>query len=213
MHLRKTELACRLHYHQITRGSHRRRRTASVSSDTPHGSLKLLLDHSQHSVDDKANVAMGESPERDSPNSYASTGSAPRCSNTGVSPRRIRHTVPSSELTSIPLQETPKSNGWLRINTASDPANRSSAVDIDRLRAIYEAHCAPFWASIAVEYGSNMCSVQLEDIWRQNISTVQPPTPSEGGSCLSQPALESSPPSSCHPTSAVERVKGFSPIC
>lgn len=32
-HLKKTELACRLHYHQLSHGSHRRKRTASVSSN------------------------------------------------------------------------------------------------------------------------------------------------------------------------------------
>src|SRR5438034_7402667 len=31
-HLRKTELACRLHYHQMSYGSNRRRRTESMSS-------------------------------------------------------------------------------------------------------------------------------------------------------------------------------------
>ncbi|KAJ4351946.1 uncharacterized protein N0V89_007291 [Didymosphaeria variabile] len=33
-HLKKTELACRLHYHQLSHGSHRRKRTSSVSSAT-----------------------------------------------------------------------------------------------------------------------------------------------------------------------------------
>lgn len=33
-HLKKTELACRLHYHQLSHGSNRRRRTASVSSSS-----------------------------------------------------------------------------------------------------------------------------------------------------------------------------------
>src|SRR5271155_4079965 len=31
-HLKKTELACRLHYHQLSHGSNRRKRTTSVSS-------------------------------------------------------------------------------------------------------------------------------------------------------------------------------------
>ncbi|OJD40391.1 uncharacterized protein BKCO1_1000259 [Diplodia corticola] len=33
-HLKKTELACRLHYHQLSHGSHRRKRNASISSTT-----------------------------------------------------------------------------------------------------------------------------------------------------------------------------------
>src|SRR3954470_5708001 len=31
-HLKKTELACRLHYHQLSHGSNRRKRTTSISS-------------------------------------------------------------------------------------------------------------------------------------------------------------------------------------
>ncbi|OBT59044.1 hypothetical protein VE04_01045 [Pseudogymnoascus sp. 24MN13] len=34
-HLKKTELACRLHYHQLSHGSNRRKRTASIPS-APH---------------------------------------------------------------------------------------------------------------------------------------------------------------------------------
>ncbi|KUI61977.1 hypothetical protein VP1G_09125 [Cytospora mali] len=33
-HLKKTELACRLHYHQLSQGSNRRRRTTSISSSS-----------------------------------------------------------------------------------------------------------------------------------------------------------------------------------
>ncbi|KAK5994405.1 hypothetical protein PT974_04879 [Cladobotryum mycophilum] len=35
-HLKKTELACRLHYHQLTHGSGRRKRSASLSSRSDH---------------------------------------------------------------------------------------------------------------------------------------------------------------------------------
>ncbi|KAH7041594.1 uncharacterized protein B0I36DRAFT_234396 [Microdochium trichocladiopsis] len=40
-HLKKTELACRLHYHQLSHGSNRRRRTASVSSSSSNHSPVL----------------------------------------------------------------------------------------------------------------------------------------------------------------------------
>ncbi|KXJ88689.1 hypothetical protein Micbo1qcDRAFT_166127 [Microdochium bolleyi] len=40
-HLKKTELACRLHYHQLSHGSNRRRRTASVSSSSSNPSPVL----------------------------------------------------------------------------------------------------------------------------------------------------------------------------
>jgi hypothetical protein len=34
-YLKKTELACRLHYHQLSHGSNRRRRTNSLNSSSP----------------------------------------------------------------------------------------------------------------------------------------------------------------------------------
>ena len=44
-HLKKTELACRLHYHQLSHGSNRRKRTASVSS----GSSSATTGQGSHS--------------------------------------------------------------------------------------------------------------------------------------------------------------------
>ncbi|KAH8653830.1 hypothetical protein BX600DRAFT_86408 [Xylariales sp. PMI_506] len=41
-HLKKTELACRLHYHQLSHGSNRRKRTASVSSGSSAGHSPIL---------------------------------------------------------------------------------------------------------------------------------------------------------------------------
>lgn len=38
-HLKKTELACRLHYHQLSQGGNRRRRTTSISSSSSFSSL------------------------------------------------------------------------------------------------------------------------------------------------------------------------------
>ncbi|KAH9886173.1 hypothetical protein F4778DRAFT_485025 [Xylariomycetidae sp. FL2044] len=41
-HLKKTELACRLHYHQLSHGSNRRKRTTSVSSASSSGHSPIL---------------------------------------------------------------------------------------------------------------------------------------------------------------------------
>lgn len=41
-HLKKTELACRLHYHQLSHGSNRRKRTTSVSSGSSSGHSPIL---------------------------------------------------------------------------------------------------------------------------------------------------------------------------
>ncbi|TPX18398.1 uncharacterized protein E0L32_011700 [Thyridium curvatum] len=42
-HLKKTELACRLHYHQLSHGSNRRKRTTSVSSGSSTSGLSPTL--------------------------------------------------------------------------------------------------------------------------------------------------------------------------
>ena len=42
-HLKKTELACRLHYHQLSHGSNRRKRTTSVSSGSSTGGHSPIL--------------------------------------------------------------------------------------------------------------------------------------------------------------------------
>ncbi|EFX05193.1 hypothetical protein CMQ_7755 [Grosmannia clavigera kw1407] len=42
-HLKKTELACRLHYHQLSHGSNRRKRTTSVSSASSGGCHSPIL--------------------------------------------------------------------------------------------------------------------------------------------------------------------------
>ena len=42
-HLKKTELACRLHYHQLSHGSNRRKRTTSMSSGSSSGGHSPIL--------------------------------------------------------------------------------------------------------------------------------------------------------------------------
>lgn len=54
-HLKKTELACRLHYHQLSHGSHRRKRTSSVSSSAScssngTSSAYAMMDHDAYST-------------------------------------------------------------------------------------------------------------------------------------------------------------------
>ncbi|KAJ2972415.1 hypothetical protein NQ176_g7172 [Zarea fungicola] len=47
-HLNKTELACRLHYHQLSHGSSRRKRTASTSSGSDQSPVMTALTPSPH---------------------------------------------------------------------------------------------------------------------------------------------------------------------
>jgi hypothetical protein len=52
-----------------------------------------------------------------------------------------------------------------------------SNIDKDRLRHIYEAHRASFWAVIAAEYGEGASPILLEETWRRGIVINAPPTP------------------------------------
>lgn len=185
--LKKTELACRLHYHQISHGSHRRRRTSSVSSNISSCSISHGSSLFQCSP-------MSEQKECTTPES--SRHGSPATHRIGSSSPPNRHPVPSSTYNkpilpkAQPALATPRTSpqpnmhhlSGLRINTTEHILQRPSTVttiDTDRLRAIYEAHRAAFWANIAAEYGHDVSPVHLEQVWRQTCACNRPPTPPE----------------------------------
>lgn len=159
--LRKTELACRLHYHQMSCGSNRRKRATSVTSlhssasYTPGSSLQ---DHSP-----------GQSPYSVTPTTSPST-----------SPRSVPSQLTDS-LSSPPLYQGPQlpllpkpvptegrpllpsPSEWshsLRLNTelklpSASELLRSPPIDPSRLRDLYEAHRNTFWSQIANQYSPN----------------------------------------------------------
>ncbi|KAJ9636387.1 hypothetical protein H2199_008062 [Coniosporium tulheliwenetii] len=98
----------------------------------------------------------------------------------------------------------------LRINTAEHILQRPSTVtsiDTDRLRAIYEARRAAFWASIAAEYGQDVSPIHLEQVWRQTCNVARPLTPPEDGN--SHFKARPLPPLYAQPAaSASERLQG-----
>lgn len=212
-HLKKTELACRLHYHQLSHGSHRRRRNSSISSSVSSGSngqspAQYMLSH-----DDDYSMAS----RHGSPMSYTAGSPIVRPS-LMASPGRGQHKILLPKPRTLSPSQSPEPHNALRINTSDNVIHpQHQPVDTERLRAIYEARRAEFWASIAAEYGSNVSAEQLEQLWQRgspiNVG-ARPPTPdaSPDGSVLSYPTLKPSVfpyPSS----SAVEpQIKSFSPI-
>jgi hypothetical protein len=169
-HLKKTELACRLHFHQLSHGSHRRKRTSSVSSSTSCSSngtspaYAMTMDHDAYS----------QSSRHSSPMSY--TGS-PHIRSTSIttSPGRVQHKILLPKPRAFTPQSSPEPFNGLRINT--EVAHQPKVVDTDRLRAIYEARRQHFWATIAADYGTDISPAQLEEIWRNGTQGVRPPTP------------------------------------
>ena len=187
-HLKKTELACRLHYHQLSHGSHRRKRTSSVSSSTSSNSAGQSPAYAMAVDNDDY-----QSSRHGSPMSYT-TGNSPSMRSASIthSPGRNQHKILLPKPSPLTPRESPEPHNALRINTEM---HQPKVVDTDRLRAIYEARRAQFWATIAADYGANVSPAQLEEIWRTGSSGVRPPTPdaSPDGSILSNPVLKPSP--------------------
>lgn len=56
------------------------------------------------------------------------------------------------------------------------PSSSNQPVDMSRLSAVYNAHRASFWASVAADYGSGVSPTVLEQAWRGG-NTQTPITP------------------------------------
>jgi hypothetical protein len=186
-HLKKTELACRLHFHQLSHGSHRRKRTSSMSSTASSNSAghspaySMVVDRDDYSQPSR----------HGSPMSY--TGSPhTRAASIGASPGRNQHKILLPKPRPITPRDSPEPFNALRINT--EVAHQPKVVDTGRLRAIYEARRQQFWAAIAADYGADVSPAQLEEIWRSGSSAVRPPTPdaSPDGSVMQNPVLKPS---------------------
>src|ERR1700760_5095440 len=90
-HLKKTELACRLHYHQLARGNHRRKRAGSTSTAT--STVSNSSTSSGHSLPQYPLPGQGGyAPIHGSPAGYSSMspGGYPTLS---TSPPRVQHKV------------------------------------------------------------------------------------------------------------------------
>ncbi|KAF1916568.1 hypothetical protein BDU57DRAFT_236861 [Ampelomyces quisqualis] len=187
-HLKKTELACRLHFHQLSHGSHRRKRTSSVSSATSCSSAgqspayAMAIDHDAYS----------QSSRHSSPMSYTGSPHVRSISAT-ASPGRAQHKILLPKPRTITPQGSPEPFNGLRINT--EVAHQPKVVDTDRLRSIYEARRNHFWATVAADYGADVSPAHLEEIWRNSSGAVRPPTPeaSPDGSVMHNPLLKPSP--------------------
>ena len=221
-HLKKTELACRLHFHQLSHGSNRRKRTTSLSS---HGSpptrgvvptpVRELDAAPSRSVSPAMSTYSYSSTSPNAiqlPNIMSATASAntsPRLPSILPKPAAMMglpalsgsasrstspapsHTYPSSlhpHSATSGYRSTPtSSHGSLRLDcSALPPPPRSTAtpvlysssqpVDMSRLNAVYNAHRASFWASVAADYGNGVSPTALEQAWRGG-RTQSPTTP------------------------------------
>lgn len=188
-HLRKTELACRLHYHQMSYGTNRRKRTGSVSS-TASSSYKPVLGACEGSREQTPYTYLSP---------VASPPSSPEPSNKQMSgfsdnsqqPRAHVPILPKPNMSPLQsLRSTPPDlNKSLRLDTSFTESQKyyhypqyQNQIDPARLRALYESHSASFWSVIASEYSQNspFSGHQLEDAFFRTVipsESARPPSP------------------------------------
>lgn len=225
-HLKKTELACRLHFHQLSHGSNRRKRTTSLSS---HGSnqsppMRGAVPSPARELDAAPSRSVSPagstySYSSTSPNAIQLPSIMSATSSATTSPRlpailpkpaamslglpaisgsasRSTSPAPSHTYTSSlhphsatsGYRSTPtSSHGSLRLDCSALPPpptlaatpvpfSSSQPVDMSRLSAVYNAHRASFWASVAADYGNGVSPTVLEQAWRGG-NTQTPITP------------------------------------
>ncbi|KAI1143717.1 hypothetical protein F5Y05DRAFT_4082 [Hypoxylon sp. FL0543] len=204
-HLKKTELACRLHYHQLSHGSNRRKRTTSVSSgsSTSHSPIMPATVPSpiqegshDHSPPMSASVHDPDSPSYTTsmqlPSIITGANASPRLPAILPKPTSITLSTAApviSSTYSAPVSDATRSlapspfpnpspigqTPVLRLDCSLPPP--SAHVDIPRLQSLYSAHRSSFWNAIAAEYGSGISPIVLEQAWKASIIAMGGQTP------------------------------------
>jgi hypothetical protein len=196
-HLNKTELACRLHYHQLSFGTKRRqgrRRTSSVSSARSSAS-----NHSHH---DNANLLAHQRPlpQLSPPASPPHRAVASRSQSPQQYPSMSHSYYQQAALhqqqgaNTVPILPKPvcstgaqpghpavARNNALRLITSDvDRYEERNRIDKSRLGRIYDAHRGQFWAAVARDYGENVPPHVLEGYWWRSTATGGAPAGAAG---------------------------------
>jgi hypothetical protein len=226
-HLRKTELACRLHFHQMSYGAARRKRTGSMSST---GSANYTPISAIRDSSPEHTPFTNLSPVASPPSSPESTHSKP----TYISASPNQQQRPHIPILPKPVPSPPHQysgppgdfNKSLRLDTYNlspklhhyqAPVNQhhSQAIDQNRLRTIYAAHRISFWSQIATEYGSSFSPSQLEEAFLSagpSLRGTSPPTPGPSPQSAGSSAAGLTASFSAPALTALEGKGGFSAI-
>lgn len=205
-HLKKTELACRLHYHQLSHGSNRRKRTTSVSSGSSAGHSPILpavipapiQESSSREITPPGSAGSygPDSPRQQTsvqlPSIMGRPSTSPHLPAILPKPTTIRSaTTISSSPSGFPTthsdslrnlgpsafpQPPPISQGPALRLDCSLPPP-STHVDILRLQSIYTTHRSSFWSAIAAEYGGGVSPIVLEQAWKASMFSAGNQTP------------------------------------
>lgn len=179
--LKKTELACRLHYHQLSFGSKSRRHAASVPGHS--------YERSSISPPSRMNQ-----PTTQLPLPSFSPPASPDNGDYRMQPIHSDSSALHKPLLPKPIlspQRSAQDGRHLKLVTENvDSLHKRHHVDIARLDRIYEAHRLHFWSTVARSYGCNLSPSTLEDAWRRAHAmsgSHYPPTP-RGSPLSSHPA-------------------------
>ena len=185
-HLDKTELACRLHYHQLSHGGNRRKRTNSLSSNSSDKSATSPAQTPTSAVDPSRQRS--STPSRLSP--ISSTGAIQKLSANVHSKIKGKPLLPKPADGSTPARNkpSPAKAKQLRCDTAS--------IDRERLARIIEVQNKQFWGAVAAQYGGSYSPDYLEQCWNNGLKSG-PPTPA-----ISPQSKVGSPISTCSPEDA-----------
>lgn len=202
-HLKKTELACRLHYHQLSHGSNRRKRTTSCSSGSSSGQspiLPAIVPSPVHECSSRDSTPPGSAGSYGPgspgpvhlPSIMANMNTSPRLPAILPKPAAMNLTTAAMSPSlgyPTPIPDTARSLGPspfphpppvihsapLRLDCGLPPP--STHVDIPRLQSIYSAHRSSFWNAIANDYGVGTSPIVLEQAWKANILSAGIHTP------------------------------------
>ncbi|KAH8816220.1 hypothetical protein F5884DRAFT_214143 [Xylogone sp. PMI_703] len=188
-HLKKTELACRLHYHQLSHGSNRRKRTNSVGassngdSSTQSPILPVSMPspiHENTDLQQDSPPSFHYSPQSQSSVQLPAASTLMGRSTSSSPPRTLNQPVAILPKPAPPRRSLSESAVTPALRLDCDIAATPAAIpniDKERLRRIYEAHRSSFWTAIAAEYGGGISPLVLEETWKRGIVANAPPTP------------------------------------
>jgi hypothetical protein len=150
-HLKKTELACRLHYHQMSYGNNGRRRTDSISSTVSLNSVATSQQDMPENNLHHTQLSPVTSPPR-SPGIGSQKWGAPDDKISSQQQHRAHVPIlPKQDARYTPL--LPRLDTYLTQAAAHNSRETDKPVsDYSRVRELYEAHRESFWSMIAAEY-------------------------------------------------------------
>jgi hypothetical protein len=176
-HLKKTELACRLHYHQMSYGNNARRRTDSISSTVSLNSVATSQQDLPENNLHHTRLSPVTSPPRSPGMGSQKWGNPDNNISSQQQQRAHVPILPKQDARYMPL--LPRLDIYLPQTGADKPIS-----DYSRVRALYEAHRESFWSMIAAEYSSEfrVSAHAIEHAFLQSLSLGlgrehSPPTP------------------------------------